>query len=165
MQTQLNPDYFGQLIDEKTAADYHCYSVRALQNWRERGGGRLFIKVSGRSVRYTRRDLLKWIAEKRVANTSTTPTYACLCAVISVTSWSTKPVWRKLAMLPRNTIIVKVRITKRRRSSTGSALWQRCRARLKRFVWQAKRMLRNFSITLATEPRLIPPYRSMWPIV
>ncbi len=73
MRTQPNPDHLDQLIDEKSAADYLCYSVRALQNWRVRGGGPLFIKVSGRSVRYTRRDLQKWIAEKRVANTSAAP--------------------------------------------------------------------------------------------
>lgn len=73
MQTQLDPDYLDRLIDEKEAADYLCYSVRALQNWRVRGGGPLFIKVSGRSVRYTRRDLQKWITEKRVANTSAAP--------------------------------------------------------------------------------------------
>ncbi|MCV6823163.1 MULTISPECIES: helix-turn-helix transcriptional regulator [Halocynthiibacter] len=70
MQTQIDPDYYDRLIGERDAADYLCYSVRALQNWRVRGGGPLFIKVSGRSVRYTRRDLQKWIAEKRVANTS-----------------------------------------------------------------------------------------------
>lgn len=73
MQTQTNPDYLDQLIDEKVAADYLCYSVRALQNWRVRGGGPFFIKVSGRSIRYTRRDLQKWIADKRVANTSAAP--------------------------------------------------------------------------------------------
>ncbi|WP_171174914.1 AlpA family transcriptional regulator [Ruegeria sp. HKCCD8929] len=73
MQAQIDPDYFDRLIDEKEAANYLCYSVRALQNWRVRGGGPMFVKVSGRSVRYTRRDLQKWIAGKRVANTSTAP--------------------------------------------------------------------------------------------
>ncbi|WP_417239480.1 helix-turn-helix transcriptional regulator [Celeribacter halophilus] len=73
MQTQRDPDYYDRLIDEKEAANYLCYSVRALQNWRVRGGGPLFIKVSGRSVRYTRRDLQEWINAKRVANTTTAP--------------------------------------------------------------------------------------------
>ena len=68
-----NPDYLDGLIDERAAADYLCYSVRALQNWRSRGGGPNFVKVSGRSVRYTRRDLQAWIASKRVANTSQAP--------------------------------------------------------------------------------------------
>ena len=65
MQTQTDPDYYDRLIDEKEAASYLCYSVR--------GGGPLFIKVSGRSVRYTRRDLQDWIGAKRVANTICAP--------------------------------------------------------------------------------------------
>lgn len=73
MKTQTDPDYYDRLIDEKAAATYLCYSVRALQNWRVRGGGPTFIKVSGRSVRYTRRDLQDWINAKRVANTTTAP--------------------------------------------------------------------------------------------
>lgn len=73
MQAQTDPDYFDRLIDEKEAASYLRYSVRALQNWRVRGVGPMFVKVSGRSVRYTRSDLQKWIAEKRVANTSAAP--------------------------------------------------------------------------------------------
>lgn len=73
MHTHIDPDYIDRLIDEKEAASYLCYSVRALQNWRVRGGGPIFIKVSGRSVRYTRRDLQEWIAGKRVANTTTAP--------------------------------------------------------------------------------------------
>jgi len=58
------------LVDEKVAAQFLCYSVRALQNWRSRGGGPKFIKVSARSVRYRRRDLLDWIEARTVANTS-----------------------------------------------------------------------------------------------
>ena len=73
MQTQHDPDYYDRLIGEKEAASYLCYSVRALQNWRVRGGGPLFIKVSGRSVRYTRRDLQDWINAKRVANITCAP--------------------------------------------------------------------------------------------
>jgi len=30
--------YLNQLVDEKEAASMLCYSVRALQNWRHRGG-------------------------------------------------------------------------------------------------------------------------------
>ena len=66
-------DHLDRLIDECQAADILCYTVRALQNWRVRGGGPAFVKVSRRSVRYTRRDLQRWIAEKRVANTSQAP--------------------------------------------------------------------------------------------
>ena len=59
-----------QLMDEREAASILCYSVRALQNWRHRGGGPKFIKVSARSVRYRRRDLMDWIEARTVAHTS-----------------------------------------------------------------------------------------------
>jgi predicted DNA-binding transcriptional regulator AlpA len=59
-----------QLMDERMAASILCYSVRALQNWRHRGGGPKFIKVSARSVRYRRCDLLDWVEARVVANTS-----------------------------------------------------------------------------------------------
>jgi len=72
---QANPiDYdFDTLIDERQAAEILCYSRRALQNWRSRGGGPKFIKVSTRSVRYTRRDLQEWVVARRVANTTQVP--------------------------------------------------------------------------------------------
>jgi hypothetical protein len=65
--------YLEQLVDEKQAADFLCYSVRALQNWRVRGGGPDFIKVSARSIRYCRRDLIAWRDSRRVSNTSQQP--------------------------------------------------------------------------------------------
>jgi predicted DNA-binding transcriptional regulator AlpA len=65
--TMSDPD---RLMNEHEAAEVLCYSVRALQNWRSRGGGPKFIKVSARSVRYRRRDLLDWIEARTVANTS-----------------------------------------------------------------------------------------------
>jgi predicted DNA-binding transcriptional regulator AlpA len=65
--TADDPD---RLIDEREAAGFLCYSVRALQNWRVRGGGPRFVKVSGRSVRYRRRDILAWIEERTRSNTS-----------------------------------------------------------------------------------------------
>ena len=69
--TQLSghPDS-NRLMNEIEAADLLCYSVRALQNWRHRGGGPDFVKVSSRSVRYRRIDLDKWIANRTVSNTS-----------------------------------------------------------------------------------------------
>lgn len=60
----------SQLVDEREAASILCYSVRALQNWRHRGGGPDFVKVSARSIRYRRADLEKWIADRTVSNTS-----------------------------------------------------------------------------------------------
>lgn len=65
-----NNDYQTCLINEKEAAAYLGYSVRALQGWRVRGGGPRFVKVSGRSVRYRRMDLNAWAESKLVASTS-----------------------------------------------------------------------------------------------
>ena len=67
---ELPADHLDQLMDERAAADILCYSVRALQNWRHRGGGPHFVKVSARSVRYRKRDLLAWIEDRTVKHTS-----------------------------------------------------------------------------------------------
>jgi predicted DNA-binding transcriptional regulator AlpA len=53
-------DHLDRLINESEAAAFLGYSIRALQNWRVRGGGPNFVKVSARSVRYRRRDLTAW---------------------------------------------------------------------------------------------------------
>jgi len=65
-----SPDYYDSLINERVAASFLGYSVRALQNWRVRGGGPKFVKVSARSIRYRRRDLIAWAESLTVANTS-----------------------------------------------------------------------------------------------
>tara|TARA_R110000782_G_scaffold243708_1_gene330445 strand:- start:236 stop:490 length:255 start_codon:yes stop_codon:yes gene_type:complete len=65
-----DPDYLDRMIAEDEAARFIGYTVRALQNWRLRGGGPKFIKVSGRSVRYRRRDLIEWAESLLVASTT-----------------------------------------------------------------------------------------------
>ena len=65
-----DPDYLDRLMNERGAAAYLGYTIRALQNWRLRGGGPVYVKVSARSIRYRRRDLLAWIETKTQANTS-----------------------------------------------------------------------------------------------
>lgn len=67
---QQNEPSPSTLVNEREPASILCYSVRALQNWRHRGGGPDFVKVSSRSVRYRRADLEKWIAARTVSNTS-----------------------------------------------------------------------------------------------
>jgi predicted DNA-binding transcriptional regulator AlpA len=67
---QLERQYLDQLLNEHDASQMLCFTVRALQNWRLRGGGPKFIKISKRSVRYCRRDLLAWIDAHARANTS-----------------------------------------------------------------------------------------------
>ncbi|WP_319826478.1 helix-turn-helix transcriptional regulator [Thalassovita sp.] len=70
--TEADTD-LDRLMDERETASILCYSVRALQNWRHRGGGPKFVKVSARSVRYRRRDVLEWVEQRVVANTSQAP--------------------------------------------------------------------------------------------
>lgn len=66
-----NPiEYLDSLIGERDAARFLGYTVRALQNWRVRGGGPKFVKVSARSIRYRRRDLIAWAESKLVSNTT-----------------------------------------------------------------------------------------------
>ena len=65
-----DPDYLDRLINENDAAIFLGYTVRALQNWRVRGGGPRFVKVSGRSIRYRRRDMIAWAEARLVTSTS-----------------------------------------------------------------------------------------------
>lgn len=70
MKTTTKDDRLDWLIDETEAADRLGFSIRALQNWRHRGGGPRFVKVSGRSVRYRIRDLNEWVEERIRRSTS-----------------------------------------------------------------------------------------------
>jgi predicted DNA-binding transcriptional regulator AlpA len=65
-----DPDYADRLINEQEAANFLGFSVRALQNWRLRGGGPEYVRVSRRSVRYRRRELIRWADEKLEPHTS-----------------------------------------------------------------------------------------------
>jgi predicted DNA-binding transcriptional regulator AlpA len=59
-----------RLLRENEAAGFLGFSVRALQNWRVRGGGPVYVKVSARSVRYRRADLLAWTQARIRRSTS-----------------------------------------------------------------------------------------------
>ena len=63
-------EYLDQLLNEHDAARMLGFTIRALQNWRVRGGGPQFVKISKRSVRYRRRDLLTWVNKHIKVNTS-----------------------------------------------------------------------------------------------
>lgn len=63
-------DHLDKMISESEAADFIGYSVRALQNWRVRGGGPRFVKISNRSVRYRRRELIDWAERHLISSTS-----------------------------------------------------------------------------------------------
>lgn len=62
-------DYLDGLIDESTAANFLCQSVRTIQKWRVTGFGPKFVK-SGRSIRYRRRDLMNWTNSRRRSSTT-----------------------------------------------------------------------------------------------
>ena len=64
-----DPDYLDRLVNENEAASFIGYTIRALQGWRVKGGGPQFIRVSARSIRYRRRDLIEW-AEARLKRTT-----------------------------------------------------------------------------------------------
>jgi predicted DNA-binding transcriptional regulator AlpA len=64
------PDYLDRLLCEKDAAAFLGYTIRALQNWRLRGGGPQYVKISARSIRYRRRDLLGWVEARLQTSTS-----------------------------------------------------------------------------------------------
>lgn len=65
-----DPAYLDQLLNEQAAADFLGFTSRALQNWRVRGGGPAFVKVSARSIRYRRRELIAWADARVYRNTS-----------------------------------------------------------------------------------------------
>lgn len=58
------------LLREVDAARLLGFTPRALQAWRQRGGGPRFVRVSARAVRYRRDDLLTW-AEDRLRSSTT----------------------------------------------------------------------------------------------
>lgn len=70
MHPSFNVDDLDRLMDEREVAAFLGYTVRALQNWRLRGGGPVFVRVSARSVRYRRRDVLEWAKARLRTSTS-----------------------------------------------------------------------------------------------
>ena len=65
-----DPDYLDRLINENEAANFLNYTIRCLQNWRCRGGGPCFVRVSARSIKYRRRDLIEWTEARIRTSTS-----------------------------------------------------------------------------------------------
>lgn len=59
---------------EKEAAAFLGFSPRALQNWRMRGGGPKYFKVSTRAVRYRQRELVEWCEDSVRSHSSETNT-------------------------------------------------------------------------------------------
>ena len=58
------------LLSEAQSADLLGVTPRALQAWRQRGGGPPFVRISSRCVRYRRRDLIGWAEARLRTSTS-----------------------------------------------------------------------------------------------
>jgi len=66
-------DYLEALITEADAAEFLSFAPRTLANWRFRGGGPKFVRFRARTVRYRRKDLVAWLEDRLVSNTSERP--------------------------------------------------------------------------------------------
>jgi hypothetical protein len=60
------------LLDESKAATLLDVTPRALQAWRQRGGGPPYVRISSRCVRYRRRDLVAFAEARLQRSTSDT---------------------------------------------------------------------------------------------
>ena len=58
------------LLDERAAAGALGMSPRALQDWRRRGGGPHYVRISSRCIRYRPEDLSVWAAERLCTDTT-----------------------------------------------------------------------------------------------
>ena len=58
------------LLDQQGASAYLRISPRTLENWRYRGGGPKYIRLSPRAVRYRLSDLEAWVLSCQRNNTS-----------------------------------------------------------------------------------------------
>ncbi len=59
-----------QLMRQEQAALILGVTPRCLENWRWRGGGPRWIRISARCIRYRRSDLIRFIEERVKTNTS-----------------------------------------------------------------------------------------------
>ncbi len=58
------------LVRQEKAAIILEVTPRCLENWRHRGGGPSYVRISARCIRYRRSDLNKWIEERVRTSTS-----------------------------------------------------------------------------------------------
>ena len=74
-----HPDFFDLALPPSDAAAFVGSTVAAMAQMRTRGGGPHYIRVARHidsrgyvrgPIRYTRRDLIEWLRERRHANTA-----------------------------------------------------------------------------------------------
>ncbi len=64
------PDEQPILLTEKEVGQLIGFAPRTLQNWRSRGGGPPFVRVSKGCVRYRRQDIDAWAEERLRVSTA-----------------------------------------------------------------------------------------------
>ena len=67
-------------MSERKVAEYLGLTPRALQSWRTRGGGPIYLRIGHRTVRYSQADLEAWLEARRFGNTDEEPRYTPLGA-------------------------------------------------------------------------------------
>ena len=67
-----SPSWLDEAIDTEEASRIIGFPVCTLHTWRSRGDGPPFLKLGSRAVRYQRRTLLRWMADRQRQNTSDT---------------------------------------------------------------------------------------------
>ncbi len=67
-ETEMTP----KVLNEKQASEYLNFTQRALQSWRLKGDGPLFIRISARAIRYRIEDLDAWLEDRLAKSTSDT---------------------------------------------------------------------------------------------
>ena len=60
----------ANLLNEVQAAGYLAISPRTLRNWRTRGGGPKYVRISARCIRYRMSDLKEWTENRTRHSTS-----------------------------------------------------------------------------------------------
>lgn len=65
-----SPGWLDEAVDTAEASRIIGFPVCTLHTWRSRGDGPPFLKIGHRSVRYQRRTLLQWMAERQRRNTA-----------------------------------------------------------------------------------------------
>lgn len=66
--------YENEILDTKDAAKFLRLSTKTLENWRCRGFGPRFLKLSRKAVRYRVVDLVSWMDGVTISSTSEKPT-------------------------------------------------------------------------------------------
>ena len=69
-ETQTTVRIQANLLNEVQAADYLAVSPRTLRNWRTRGGGPKYVRISARCIRYRMSDLSEWTENRTRRSTS-----------------------------------------------------------------------------------------------